>query len=269
MNIESSALLKSSYSRSALLVISCDRYSDLWSPFFEAFFKNWSDCPFNVYLLTNYLDYKSNYPVKVLKVGEDISWSDNLLAGLEQLDNYKHVFLMLEDMFIDKCVNTNRVNTILSEFYKLNGTSISFLNEPKCSQLLNKYFGVIGEKSIYRVTVTFTLWNIVSLLSILKSGESAWDFEKKGPVRARSYKNICSVQKNEISFIHGVIKGKWLPSAINSLRKIGINVELSDRVIIPLSQELRFRLYQKLRFFAFKVIPAYLIRKIFSKTILF
>ena len=36
----------------AILIVSCDKYSDLWDPFFKLFFKFWPDCPFNIYLLS-------------------------------------------------------------------------------------------------------------------------------------------------------------------------------------------------------------------------
>ena len=37
----------------AILVLSCDGYTDLWRPFFENFKKKWGDCPYDIYLLTN------------------------------------------------------------------------------------------------------------------------------------------------------------------------------------------------------------------------
>ena len=37
-------------SDSAILILSCDKFSDLWKPFFDLFWKYWPDCPYNVYL---------------------------------------------------------------------------------------------------------------------------------------------------------------------------------------------------------------------------
>ncbi len=39
----------------AILVCSCDKYADVWEPFFKLFFKFWPDCPYPIYLLSNYL----------------------------------------------------------------------------------------------------------------------------------------------------------------------------------------------------------------------
>jgi len=81
----------------AVLVVSCDNYSDLWEPFFELFWRFWPDCPFNVYLLSNKIN--ADIPrVKNLLVGDDISWSDNLRKGISQLKE-KYILLFIEDLF--------------------------------------------------------------------------------------------------------------------------------------------------------------------------
>ena len=36
----------------AVVVCSCDKYSDLWDPYFELFKKFWADCPYPVFLNT-------------------------------------------------------------------------------------------------------------------------------------------------------------------------------------------------------------------------
>ena len=67
-----------------LLVISCDAYSDIWDTFFKTFFRYWQDCPLDIHLLSNSKSYNHN-EIHPIKVGQDISWSDNLLNGIDQL----------------------------------------------------------------------------------------------------------------------------------------------------------------------------------------
>ena len=69
-----------------ILVISCDAYSDVWDIFFKSFHKQWVDCPIKLYLLTNNKSYNSHH-ANTIKVGEDISWSDNLLRAIKHLNN--------------------------------------------------------------------------------------------------------------------------------------------------------------------------------------
>ena len=61
-----------------LLVISCDTYSDIWDTFFDTFFRYWQDCPLDIHLISNSKSYNHS-EVHPIKVGQDISWSDNLL----------------------------------------------------------------------------------------------------------------------------------------------------------------------------------------------
>lgn len=91
----------------ALLVVSCDNYSDLWQPFFHLFWRFWPDCPFSVHLLTNNLNPKIQQ-VKNLLVGDDISWSENLLNALKQLKE-EYIFLFLDDLFLYDYVKTDEV----------------------------------------------------------------------------------------------------------------------------------------------------------------
>ena len=67
---------KKTNSNLAVLVISCDAYSDLWSPFFKLYFRYWSDNKFDTFLLSNFKKY-SDSRVGSIIVGEDKSWSNN------------------------------------------------------------------------------------------------------------------------------------------------------------------------------------------------
>src|SRR6266568_9360967 len=90
--------------RIAVLVVSCDPYSDVWAPFFTLFWKYWPDCPYPVYLGTNEKTVPHN-SVTTLRVGTDRDWSSNLREMLRQL-RAEHVMLFLEDFFITARVDT-------------------------------------------------------------------------------------------------------------------------------------------------------------------
>ena len=40
-----------------VLFTSCDKYQDLWGPFFTLFFRYWQDCPYLVYIGSNHFKY--------------------------------------------------------------------------------------------------------------------------------------------------------------------------------------------------------------------
>ena len=102
--------------RVAVVVISCDKFSDLWNSYFKLFWQNWDDCPFQVYLLSNKLKFEHS-KVFSIQVGEDISWSDNLRSLLGNIKE-EIVLLLLEDAFIIDKVNNIKMLNMIDYFYK-------------------------------------------------------------------------------------------------------------------------------------------------------
>ena len=68
----------------AILILSCDKYSDAWDPFFALFRKFWPDCPYKVYLATNELKPEVS-GVHIIASGKPKNWSDDTLAVLKQI----------------------------------------------------------------------------------------------------------------------------------------------------------------------------------------
>ncbi len=81
----------------SILVVSCDRYRDLWAPFFTLFQRYWPDCDMPVYLGANFVQAEFA-GVRTLKAGDDESWSKGLRFFLENIQT-EYVLLMLEDFF--------------------------------------------------------------------------------------------------------------------------------------------------------------------------
>jgi len=77
----------------AFLVLTCDKYADLWPMYFHFFNKNWPDCPYKKYFVTNHKSIsESNF--ECIKIGNDESWSDNLTKALSVLKT-KFEYLMI------------------------------------------------------------------------------------------------------------------------------------------------------------------------------
>tara|TARA_X000000950_G_scaffold209908_1_gene252405 strand:- start:17374 stop:18150 length:777 start_codon:yes stop_codon:yes gene_type:complete len=248
-----------------LLVISCDNYSDLWDPFFKFFHLAWHDCPYKIHLLTNHLEFESDYmDLEVIKVGDDKSWSDNLIKGLEFMGEYDYVLLFLEDMLLNRKVENERIFSLFSDFFKLDGNFLSLLNEPKPTKSFNDNFGILEKKALYRSTATATLWKKNVLIKLLKPGESAWAFEKKGSVRSDVFSDFYSVYKDEIIWINAVIKNKWTYPAIREFKRRNILID-SKRERISITSTIFQKLYLFIRSIILKIIPFKIQRTLFKK----
>ena len=74
----------------ALVVVSCDNYSDLWEGFFFFYKKYWKKNLLKSYFVTNNKNIGDS-AFEVIKTGTDISWSKNLKIALNQITSYKYV----------------------------------------------------------------------------------------------------------------------------------------------------------------------------------
>jgi len=246
-------------SKIALLVLSCDKYSELWVPLLQSFQEKWPDCTFEKYLVSNYKEIVSS-EFKILNIGDDISWSSNLLKALNILKNdYQYVFITLDDLFLNEKVNTEYLLKIFNSFFENNGNYLQLIKSPLGILKYNKYFGEIKPESIYRTTCVFALWKISTLEDILIPSENAWEFEKKGAVRSNSYNNFFATYKDFFQYRNTVVRGKIVRKDAKSF-----NLTQSKLLkVMTVNENISF----KLRYFFFLTITKILPWKYQKKTL--
>jgi len=153
----------------AILVISCDKYSDLWEPCAKVFNKFWPDCPYDKYLASNTKAFDSNGFSPIL-IGEDKSWSFGLKSVLTKLEvKYDYVFTLLEDYFFIEKLDNEYMTKMFDSFVLEEGNFLRLLKilRPQI-KYYNEYFGEVENYTPYRQTCVFTLWKIKTLNDILK-----------------------------------------------------------------------------------------------------
>lgn len=215
----------------ALLVLSCDSYSDLWPIFITQFDKNWPDCPFDKYISTNFFDANSDN-FKSLKIGKDNSWSDGVIKSLNKIKNqYEYALITLEDLILTEKVDNEKFQTIVSEFTKLNGNYLKFIRKPRPTNNFNKYFGEIKPGSLYRPTCVYALWKIETLLKLLVETENAWEFERFGSVRSDKYNGFYVIYSDFFKVSNTVVKGKWVPKERRRIESQGIKIDSTRKVL--------------------------------------
>ena len=226
--------------RVAALVVSCDKYSDLWEPYFSLFWRFWPDCPFSVYLLNNNIDLTIPQ-VQILSVGEDISWSDNLRKAITPLKE-EYILLLIEDFFICDFIDTAKLLEVLARALDKKVNCIRMTALPKPDKRIDEAIGIASKGTVYRTSVVSSVWKKGVLLDLLKPGENAWDFEINGSVRSDAYDAFYSTCQNHFPTINGVIKGKWQRSAIRKLKSFGIEPDLTNRTVMSRKEATLFSL---------------------------
>ncbi|NJK97259.1 MAG: hypothetical protein HC905_22240 [Bacteroidales bacterium] len=251
------------YNNIALVIVSCDKYSDLWEPYIYFFKKHWQDCSFDKYFLTNHLE-SPDPDFKALKVYEDVSWSDNLTRAINMLDvNYEYVMLFLEDLILSEKVNNLLLNFTIEDFIKRNGNYIKLIKNQNATKKTSSYLSEIPKESLYRTTSVFALWKKETLLKLLKPGENAWEFERNGSIRSDSYFGFYICNNSIFNHKHLVIKGKLLLDAKRWICKNGYTKPI-ERDKFSYKDFIKYKTYKILRTIFWGFIPLKHSRKVYN-----
>ena len=234
-----------------ILVISCDAYSDVWNTFFKTFHKKWRNCPLKLNLLTNNKSYDS-YHVNTIKVGEDISWSDNLLSAITYLNN-DYLLVLLDDLLLNNKISNNYFSQISNWINKNNPNYLRLCISHK-PNYFDELIGQIPQITPYKTSIMPCIWKKSVLKDLLKDGESAWDFEINGSKRAHKYDGFYAVYNDFITYENGIIKGKWRRAVVKKNNKYGLNRKDLSRPIMTIREEYEYS-FRKIRSTLFNKFP--------------
>jgi hypothetical protein len=232
----------------SLLVLSCDAYSDLWKPFFNLLGANWPDCPMQIYLGAEELEFR-HPDVVTLLAGRGKDWSRGVIFYLEQLKT-PYVLLMLEDFFLRSPVSNSEIKSCL-EFAASNAaTQVRLIPRPKPTRRIDNQ-RIIGESekgSPYRLCTQAAIWNRVELIGLLRVGESIWEFERNGNLRCQNLNSgFYSVWKPVLPYggllaHHVVEKGNWLWHQKWIFGRKSIGCDFTRRPVLPFGRTVIYHL---------------------------
>ena len=230
----------------AFLVVSCDHYSDLWHPFFKTFHKYWNDCPYQLYLASNFNQYDDK-KVKNISYGEDQPFSTNLINILKKIEE-NHVILWFEDTFLAKKVNNEFVFNLVEKAIKLDLDHLKLhIDSPLYYGKKTELFGPIPKGVKYRSAIGMALYKKTTLDKILVPGESAWELDKTTRIDELDlefYSLNSKLRFNKpFTVINSVIKGKWIYSGLKFLKNEGLEDVIKNRERQPITDHLYIKLF--------------------------
>ena len=247
--------------RIAILIVSCDKYSDLWDTCALAFNKFWPDCPYDKFLVSNEKVHEKAFFRSIL-VGKDKTWSYGLNVALESLRNqYDYVFTMVEDYFFFEKVDSAYVSRMFDSFIASDGNFLSLFKLPSRLSRYNEYFGELENNIPYRHSCGFTLWKVSTLIDLLDVNENAWEFEIYGVRRSFNYSGFFASWKYYRT-MNLVVKGRLVPSEYRRLKKCLPGIEIK-RSRISYFEELKNTITTKLVFAFLRYIPKVIKNKIY------
>lgn len=221
----------------SILILSCDKYSSLWQPFFLRFNKYWPNKKEPRYLITNHKEpiYENT---KTICIGEDVDWSSNLLRALEQV-NSEYVFIILDDVFLKRAIDQKFLSDILNFIQKYNPNYLNTKPRPKPrGPEKGDLARELVKGSHYRSSITNAFWKKEILQNILIPGESPWQFEKIGVQRSNIYSDFYGTKKSLLFYDH-IVVGGYLARDILDLSDVkSFNLKKSFPPLSPFSWNL-------------------------------
>ena len=235
--------------KTAILVNTCDDYEDAWEPFFRLLKIQWPECNFHIYLNTEYKEYKSDlFNITVIKTGK-AKWSKRVKNAIKQIPN-DYILFFLEDFFLISRTNNKKFLDIAQNIFRDDVGLITFA--PDIDYMLWNYCELennlidIEKSSTYRINANVGLWKKSFFISLLRSRESAWEFEINASRRAKRTKYRVFGIKSEGSPVfdyhinpkygYGISRRKWLPNNVELFKKYSIDVNFENLGLFNLDE---------------------------------
>lgn len=223
----------------AILLMSCDAYSDLWDDFYQLKEKNWPDCRFVTYHVTE--DKECAFPnVITIKCGTGTQWTERLRHALITIDT-EYVILMLEDFYISQKIRAEQIDQALELMQK---DHISYYKLDERWRIKGKpydgrqYLIRLEKNYRYGISLLTSIWNKQFLLrTIGEENYSAWEFElrrnRDDDITKTDPSLVCVYDSRNIMHIkHMVERGKYLKRSVIQLKRDGYLIENMQRPCI-------------------------------------
>ena len=91
----------------AILICSCDYYSECWKPIIHSFGLFWPDCEYDKLIVSNHKD-ETVPGAKIIKVGDHKGWASDTLKAVEMTD-YDYYIYFQEDYWLNKTVDNDAI----------------------------------------------------------------------------------------------------------------------------------------------------------------
>ncbi len=236
----------------SLLVCSCDDYADVWPAFFFFLKKNWPDCPWPIYLMTNQKNW--DYPgLSIINVGH-APWGTRFLTAVKELKT-KYALIFMEDYLLLETPHENFIRQALNFMRNEEISCLRLYPVPGPDRIIKRLhdidIGEINRGSDYRVSLQASLWDVGYIKRLARPEDSPWDFEISGTERSNLMNDkICSVSAETrypiCYYCTAVDKGRWKKEAVKLCRENGIKPDLEKRKIEPFYRRKNMRSIMKL-----------------------
>lgn len=197
-----------------MLILSCDKFSDLWDGHIKLLEKNWPDRDMDTIIVTDAPSHRDYPGIQILSAGTECEWSDRLAFALQQVKT-DYVFITLDDYYLIKKVSDKGILELVTMMERERIDYIRLFSRPKraTGKELYNYKGVfqIDTSVDYSVNLYSGIWTKKFLESTVRVPKNVWKFEVILHKRAMEYGAKCVVSNRaDFQILDVVRKGKLL-----------------------------------------------------------
>jgi hypothetical protein len=208
--------------KTSVVISTCQKYQEFWKPFFHFFHKFWSDCPYEVYLGTDFGNFDG---VKTICGGHN-NWATNMKNVLSQIPEESFV-LLLEDFLLREKVDTERVKKYSTHLLenKIGCIRLFPCPGPDKPWALENELGEIIKGAEHRLSLQTAIWSKQVFMDLLVDGESIWNMEANGTHRTNKLNEpFLSTWRDRgmFSYVMGARHGKWTKEALEFCKNEGL-----------------------------------------------
>ena len=224
----------------AILICSCDYYSECWKPIIYSFEKYWPDCEYDKIIVSNHNEETIPGAI-IVRVGDHKGWASDTLKAV-QLTDYDYYIYFQEDYWLNKQVDNEAIKQHIQHCVE---NDIEYLKIQPDLANCDKYR--IGGSDYcknplnakYTINTAVAIWQRDLFKKVCLPGNTGWDFEykivdyiKENNIQINSEVLHSSVIVSKgITMIpgNGVQRGKWTLAGVNFLKENGFEEIISKR----------------------------------------
>jgi hypothetical protein len=238
------------------VILSCDRYSDLWHPLIRNITTMFVECPFPIYLVSNEKAFIYSGVINI-QTGFDKDWSTSFKAALAQIPE-NQLLILLDDMPFYAKPNFVKINAYFDilEEYRLGILHLRPMPPQRYWHRVHESWFEYGTNDSYTANV-YGMWNKGILESVLKEGESPWDFEVYGSQRLNKIAKSGAITQEALSYSNLVIKGFWAKRILQINEELNLGLDLNAR-----KQQTDNKIFERLKELIFYVVLKFLPRNL-------
>lgn len=206
-----------------MLIMSCDKFYDLWQGHVKLLEENWPDRDMDTYIVTD-AETSSNFEnVRIIAAGDKVEWSERLAYALSFVDT-EYVFITLDDYFLIKTVDNARMKSLAEMMTRESADYVRIFHRPHraTGKKLGNYIGLYEINTTYTYSVNLYpgIWRKSFLEKALEKPRNPWQFEVSLAKTARDNNAYCVADlRKDFRILDVVRKGKLLHKAAAYFKK--------------------------------------------------